>query len=126
MSNPLDEELKALNAKVSEAIAERKAWMDAHMKDYAKWQIGEVLYNMETGQKMGTVSHHYRYSAEHQPFYDTSMSIDYTLETSPGCFDNTSRHAGGIRFENLKQLQRERQSEADCLKRQMESMHLLG
>lgn len=117
MSNPLDDELKALNAKVDAALAERKAWMDAHMKDYARWQVGEVLYNLENGSTLGTISKLYRYQAEHNPFYDTSMSIDYEFQMSPNCFSNTSRLAGS--FGNLRELAALRKSQAEFLHEQV-------
>ena len=92
MKQKLDQELEALNAEVSAALAKRKEWMDANMENYAKVKVGEDIYDLQTGQLLGKVVSLYRYSAKHNPLYDTQMIIEYAFETSPNCIDNTSRH----------------------------------
>jgi hypothetical protein len=87
----LDVELARLNQAVDDAVAARKAWMDAHMADYARFQVGEVVYDMRTGQLLGSISSLYRYHADDSRF-DRSMSIDYQIQ-EPGwdnCYTNTS------------------------------------
>jgi len=107
----LDAELEIINAEVDVVLAKRKAWMDAHMGDYAKYQIGDVIYDLKTGEKLGCITRHYRYQASHAPFFDTTMSIEYEFETPLGCLDNTSRHHGWIMFGNIGQLLEYQKSE---------------
>lgn len=94
----LDDDLKRLNANVEAALAKRRAWMDAHMADYARFQVGETLFNMRTGELLGVVSKLYRYwaSSGDNPRYDTAMNVEYEFKTPAGYFDNTSRHAGTV------------------------------
>lgn len=95
--NALQRELDALNAEVQAVLAKRKAWMDAHMAEFARVPVGEEIYDLKTGQKLGTVTKHYRYWDEQQnPLYDTSMSVECEFEVRPNTYDNTSRHAGAL------------------------------
>jgi hypothetical protein len=87
----LDNDLARLNKAVEAALAERKAWMDSHMPDYAKYKIGEELFDLKTGERLSVVSSYYRYWSGHNPSLDTTMNIEYQFETSRNCFDNTSR-----------------------------------
>lgn len=89
----MDAELAVLNSAVEEALSARKAWMDAHMTAYAKYQIGDVLYDMETGHELGPVVEHYRYHAGH-PQFDDKMEIYYRYRKPNGVIDNTSRQFG--------------------------------
>lgn len=86
-------ELKRLNAAVTDAADARRKWLDAKMTEYAPLKIGDEIWNVETGVRLGIVSRIYRYhggsSADFQ--YDTSLTWDYEYETSPKSFDNTSR-----------------------------------
>ena len=84
--------LDYLNLAVDEAIKVRKDWLDEMMPKVAKYKIGDDLYNLETGAFLGTVSKLYRYSPSQ--LYDTSLHCYYEYETSPRCFDNTSRQSG--------------------------------
>lgn len=88
----LDAELKRLNQAVDDAVAARKAWMDAHMQQYSKHQVGDVLYDLTTGRCVGTVSALYRVHADDQRF-DRSMSVDLQIRLGGlgNCHDNTSR-----------------------------------
>ena len=95
----LDSELAALNAEVETVVASRRAWMDAHMTDYARYKVGDVLFNMTTGALLGTVTRLYRYWTEHNWQYDTTMNVNYEWRTTPEgqpypCFDNSSRQPG--------------------------------
>lgn len=103
----LDADLARLNAEVEAVLAKRRHWMDAHMADYARFQVGETLYDMQTGALLGVVSRLYRYWDGRDPRYDTSMSIEYEFETPrKGCFDNTSRYAGLLRVGNAEDRRR--------------------
>lgn len=106
-----DAELAVLNAEVEAAIAKRKAWMDAHMVDYAKYQIGETLYDLKTGAVLGVISRLYRYWGGRDARYDTHMSVEYEFKTPHIGYDNTSRHAGGLSFGNHEDLIREKESQ---------------
>lgn len=83
-------ELFELQAKLDAAQAARTAWMDEHMKDFAKVQVGEDLYDLMTGNRLGRVTRHYRYWAMRDPRYDTSMHIDYEFKDYAGHNGNTS------------------------------------
>lgn len=98
-STELDAELEALNANVDRAIAARKAWMDEHMDDYARYHLGEVLVDLDTGQTLGTVTKLYRYFGDRDPRFDTRMEIQYEFTREIGSYgsamsDNTSRQPG--------------------------------
>lgn len=102
------EQLKLLNAAVKDAIAARTAWLDEQMPKYAKYKIGEDLFDLETGRWLGEVSSYYRYWETQNPMYDTSLSIEYNLRTQENVYDNTSRHAWAIHFGNRAELERHR------------------
>lgn len=96
MTDEDEQQLKLLNEAVEIAIKARTAWLDERMPKYAKFAIGEELYNLETGECLGTVKRYYRYWTDHDVMHDTSMDIDYEIHVG-GCFyDNTSRYAGSI------------------------------
>mgnify|MGYP003333081605 CR=1 FL=1 len=98
MTKEDEQQLKLLNQAIDAAIKARTAWLDERMSKYAEFSIGEELYSLDTGKRLGTVTEYYRYQATHNVIYDSSMNIDYKLHVE-GCFyDNTSRHAGSIRI----------------------------
>lgn len=109
LDNEDAEELKRLQAAVKDAIAARTAWLDEHMPKYARYEIGEELFDLDTGRSLGVVHSHYRYWAGQNPFYDTHMSIDYELRVLENVYDNTSRHAGRVSFGNRAELVRRKQ-----------------
>jgi len=117
----MDQELAALNQAVEDALAARKSWMDAHMADYAKYQIGEDIYNKVTGVLLGTVCGYYRYHAGKNPRLDTSMSIDYLYksDTHSNYTDNTSRQIG-LSICNRAELAQIYETEAKMLRSKME------
>lgn len=91
----LKAELDKLTGAVNPAIDTRKQWMDDHMAEYAKFQLGDEIYERETGCKLGVVTELYRYwDSQNDPRYDTSMTIEYRFKTLDGFFDNTSRRGG--------------------------------
>ena len=89
----LARELDVLNAEWLEVTNRRRKWMDAHMKDFAKYQVGETIYEYATGRKLGVISELYRYWGKDgcDPQYDYSMNVDYQYCTGNNCYDNTSR-----------------------------------
>lgn len=110
----LTAELKTLNDEVKAILAKRKAWMDAHMADFARYQIGEEIYDANTGRRLGVISKHYRYWGDRDPTYDTSMNVEYEFHTGNNCYDNTSRQPG-LSICNLDELAARRKREADYL-----------
>ena len=84
-------ELKNLNDTVTAAVEARTSWMDAHMSEFSKFQVGDTVYG-EQGQVLGVVTRLYRFHAGHDWRYDTDMSVDATFEMRglSNCFDNTS------------------------------------
>ncbi|MFM2134463.1 MAG: hypothetical protein RL156_1744 [Bacteroidota bacterium] len=96
MTDEDEQQLELLNEAVESAIEARTAWLDERMPKYAKFAIGEDLYNLETGELLGTVKGYYRYWAEHDVMHDTSMDIDYEIHVGGCVYDNTSRYAGSI------------------------------
>jgi hypothetical protein len=120
----LDAELAQLNEDVDRAIATRKAWMDAHMTDYARYQVGDVLYDLDTGRRLGTVVELYRYwGSQDDPRFDRSMAVHYRYGS-----DNTSRQPG-LRYgshdeyvqECERRLERARNPLSEDLLRQAET-----
>lgn len=96
MQRPLSdsdkERLDQLNAAVSTAIYARRDWLDSKMTEYAEMQVGEYAYDLESCRKVGRVSELYRFWRDRNDgVRDTALSIEYQFETSPNCFDNTSR-----------------------------------
>lgn len=86
--------LNELNNEVAVVLAKRRAWMDAHMAEFAKVPIGEDIYDLDTGQRLGKVIKHYRYWADRDPCHDTSMDVHCEYNTHGNCYDNTSRQPG--------------------------------
>jgi hypothetical protein len=99
MQRPLTDdekgELANLTAAVSAAIAARRVWLDAKMHECSRLQVGDDIYDLTSGTMVGTVSRLYRFWADRdEGVRDTSVHCDYEYETSPRCFDNTSRQSG--------------------------------
>ncbi|WP_131726071.1 hypothetical protein [Mycobacteroides abscessus] len=89
-------ELEALNAAVQAAIDARREWLDAKMRETSKLQVGDDIYDVQSGEKLGVVSGLYRYHAGRDDLYDTYVECDYQYETRPGCFGNTSSQGGRL------------------------------
>lgn len=87
-----DEELKALTAAVESAIKARKDWMDANMAHYAKFKVGDEIYDRRSGLCLGVVTKLYRYwGSQNDPRHDTSMNVEYEYRQPGSNFiDNTS------------------------------------
>lgn len=114
----LDAELARLNEAVLAAIRARREWMDAHMGDYSKVQVGEMLYDVSAGRPLGIVTSLYRYWQDRNWEYDTNMSIDacYQLPQYPSgnVYDNTSRQIG-VNFGTEAEALRRMKSLVACL-----------
>lgn len=114
----LQAELDVLNVEVTAVLAKRKAWMDAHMQDFSNFKVGDEVYDANTGRLLGAVSELYRYHAEHSPQYDTHMTIEiqFRMEGTTNCYDNSSRHAGvGPHFATRQEAEDAMRSRAEYL-----------
>lgn len=80
-------ELDALNAAVTSAKEARRDWLDRKMHETSHLQVGDSIYDLRTGERLGTVRKLYRYDK-------SSVYCDYEYETAPRCFDNTSSQPG--------------------------------
>jgi len=88
-------ELDALDLAVTTAIAARQAWLDAKMYETSQLQVGDDIYDLDTGNKVGKVAALYRFWRDRdEGIRDDSYYCDYQYETAPNCFDNTSRQPG--------------------------------
>jgi hypothetical protein len=112
-------QLALLNEAVTAALTARTTWLDDHMAKYADFDIGEDLYDLDTGKRLGTVCGYYRYQRGHNLLHDTHMNIDYELHVHDSIYDNTSRHAGRIRIGNMANLELIRKSLMQSFKESM-------
>ena len=104
MTDDDNKALALLNEAVTAAITARTVWLDERMPNYAEFKIGEELYDLDTGKRLGTVCGYYRYDANHNVLRDTSMDIDYKLHVRDNIYDNTSRYAGRVWFGSKAKL----------------------
>lgn len=87
-------ELDALNSAVAASIETRRAWLDAKMHETSHLQVGDDIYDVESGAKLGKVSRLYRYHTDRNDLYDTDAYCHYEYEVGRLTFDNTSRQSG--------------------------------
>lgn len=88
-------ELANLNAAVSAAIEARSLWLDAKMHETSRLQVGDDIYDLNSGRSLGRVSELYRFWRDRdEGVRDTSVDCSYRYETHPRSFDNTSRQSG--------------------------------
>lgn len=105
-------ELERLNQAVKDAIAQRRAWLDTKMFETSKLKVGDEIYDLDTGQRLGVVRSLYRYWRDRNDgVLDTDHSCDYTYahESSPMCTYNTSSQSGrrfGTKQEAIDAAQR--------------------
>jgi len=116
----LENHLKCLNNEVKDAVIKRTSWMDANMEKFAKFKVGDNIYDLDRCVKVGVVSELYRYWAGRNPEYDTSMNIEYRFKTGNLIDDNTSRQPL-VRFGNEKQYLDELEYKFRQVKRTMEN-----
>lgn len=88
-------ELVRLNKAVETALEMRRIWLDAKMVETSRLQIGDDIYDIHTGVKLGEVYLLYRFWRDRDGgVRDTHVSCDYQYRTSGRGFDNTSRQSG--------------------------------
>jgi len=100
--------LHQLNIDVINTIKKRRDWLDSKMQEYAEMQIGDNIYNLETGLPVGIVSKLYRlWRDTDEGFRDKVLEINYEYRTKQGWYDNTSRqpHQLGSRERTLKTIE---------------------
>ena len=92
---PEDEKkLSELNKAVDDALSARTKWLDEKMEEYAGIKVGEDIYDLRTGMRLGTVSKLYRYWAGQNPLFDTALNINYEYRERRFVFGNTSCQPG--------------------------------
>lgn len=108
--------LEELNAAVIASIKARREWLDSKMAEYAEVQVGEDLYNLNTGERLGKVAGFYRFWADRDNgVRDDIMDINYRYETAPNCYGNTSGFGSG-RFGGKPEMEKEMQRRLDRLR----------
>lgn len=87
-------ELAALTAAVAAAIAARRDWLDTKMAECSSLQVGDDIYDLRAGRRLGKITRLYRYWRDRDDgVRDVHLDTEYEYETAPGCRDNTSRQA---------------------------------
>lgn len=90
-------ELDTLNAAVSSAIVARRAWLDVKMVECSYLQVGDDIYDVTNGTRLGVVTKLGRFWRDSdEGVRDTSAHCYYEYQTSPNGFDNTSRQSGRL------------------------------
>ncbi|MDX1522822.1 MAG: hypothetical protein R3264_14440 [Anaerolineae bacterium] len=85
-------ELEALNQAVTAAIEKRREWLDRKMGEVSTLKVGDPIFNVGTGEFLGTVSRLYRHWRDRDGgIRDVSPAVQYEYQVSEGCYDNTSR-----------------------------------
>lgn len=87
-------ELSGLTEAITAAIEARRAWLDAKMAETSALQVGDDIYELVTGVKVGVVAGLYRYWQGRNDLLDDDHYCDYRYQTYGNCFDNTSRQSG--------------------------------
>jgi hypothetical protein len=109
-------ELANLNAAVSAAIEARRTWLDDKMHETSRLQIGDDIYDLDSGLELGRVSKLYRYWEDRdEGVRDTSAYCNYEYEKYPRCFDNTSRQIG-LRYGTREDAARDAEIRASRLR----------
>lgn len=116
-------ELTNLNRAVEDAVRARTAWMDAHMPDFSRVQVGEELFDAANGyRRLGIVHKLYRYWGGGRDWrYDTSMDVNYEYVDRVGSclISNTSSQTRVIPVSKADKERYER-LEYESLKRKFE------
>lgn len=78
--------LDKLNKIIKDTVDERTKFLDECMEKYSSFKIGDDVYDIDTGMKVGVakrISRYHRGNAE----YDKSFGCDVEFEDIyPGCF----------------------------------------
>jgi len=110
-------ELSALNADVKAAIEKRRAWLDAKMAECSSLKVGDDIYDLNSVQRLGRVARLYRYWRDRdEGVRDNSLHCDYKFETSPNCYDNTSRYGGALSYGTREDAAKRAEMKAQMLR----------
>jgi len=94
--NAQDElKLKELNYAVTNAIKYRRDCLDAKIEEYAKFKVGDDIYNVKALQRLGVVRKLYSFWRDRNDgVLDISMDINYEYKIvgTNNSFSNTSSH----------------------------------
>jgi hypothetical protein len=86
------DDLQVLNAAVKAAIKSRSAWLDAKMHECSRLQVGDDIYDVDKGIRLGVVTELYRFWRDRDDgIRDDTARCDYEYMTASGYRDNTSR-----------------------------------
>lgn len=118
MTSDEKSELEALNTAVQAALDSRREWLDIKMHETSKLQVGDDIYDIDSGVNLGVVTGLYRYHAGRNDLYDTSVHCDYEYRTLGGCNDNTSRQTSRF-FGTREEAAQRAQFRADQLSRRV-------
>lgn len=77
-----EKELRNITNKIEELLKERSSWLDNKMRELAKFEVGDEIYSLSTGVKLGYVTHMYRRT--NNTYTDNRLSaIGYEFKKSP-------------------------------------------
>lgn len=85
-------ELDALNKAVDDAICTRREWLDKKMHEYSKLKVGDDIYDLNKGIKVGVVSKLYRYWTGKDDLRDDSLDTNYEYDTGCGHSNTSCQH----------------------------------
>lgn len=112
-----ERELAGLTAAVTAAIEARRDWLDAKMLECSPLKVGDDIYDLDSGRKLGKVLELYRFWRDRDDgIRDTSYYCDYRYEKGTRMSDNTSRQSGlsyGTRADALERAERRASSLRD-------------
>lgn len=91
----LRNEYDVINKQAINAKKQRTEWINKHLEDFAQFKIGELVYDISTDMKIGTVT---RYLASDYLRNNTDASMSVTYEVS------YYRDSFGIKYYSLGQV----------------------
>ncbi len=110
-------ELDRLNEDIDQALRDRCDWLDAKMVETSPLQVGDEIYDLDTGSCLGRVTQLYRYWRDRERgILDTLHYCDYEYESSPGIRRNTSSQSGRRSFGTREEALRRAESLASALR----------
>ena len=78
-------ELDHLNYEVEAALRRRREWLDERMGALSPLRVGDEIYDVDRGERLGIVTEIYRrFAARHHGIYDSDLVIEYEYLTDSG------------------------------------------
>lgn len=90
MTKTEKEKLQKYIDDIEQAIKAKTEYLDSLMVKYASLKIGEELFDLTTGEKLGNVKRLYRFNGGLDYRYDYSCECNYEYVTKHGEIKNTS------------------------------------